>query len=46
VAERGEHSAKPASFREAIERMYPTLPRVELFARTAPKGWMTWGNQA
>ena len=43
---RGQHSAKPTEFRAAIERMYPTLPRVELFCRSAPSGWATWGNQA
>ena len=45
-APRGEHSAKPAVFYEVIERMYPTFPKIELFARTAREGWAAWGNQA
>jgi N6-adenosine-specific RNA methylase IME4 len=45
-AARGEHSEKPVEFYELIERMYPTLPRIELFARAARDGWGSWGNQA
>lgn len=41
-----EHSAKPTIFYEMIERMYPGLPRVELFARNRRTGWAAWGNQA
>lgn len=44
--DRMAHSVKPAVFREQIERMYPTLPRVELFARSAAPGWDAWGNEA
>lgn len=40
------HSAKPALFAELIERMYPKLPRVELFCRSPRDGWHVWGNQA
>jgi N6-adenosine-specific RNA methylase IME4 len=44
---RGKHSAKPEAFRELIDRMYPSGPRVELFRRgTAPVGWTVWGNEA
>jgi N6-adenosine-specific RNA methylase IME4 len=44
---RGQHSAKPALVYEVIEQMYPTLPKLELFARGAGRpGWSTWGNQA
>jgi N6-adenosine-specific RNA methylase IME4 len=43
---RGEHSAKPAAFHELIERMYPTLPKIELFARSRRDGWEAWGNEA
>lgn len=46
TAARGEHSEKPIEFYELIERMYPTLPRIELFARAARDGWASWGNQA
>jgi N6-adenosine-specific RNA methylase IME4 len=43
----GRHSAKPEHFREIIDTMYPTGPRVELFRRgTAPEGWTAWGNEA
>lgn len=40
------HSAKPHTFREIIAQLYPTGPRIELFAREAPKGWDVWGNEA
>jgi N6-adenosine-specific RNA methylase IME4 len=44
---RGEHSAKPAYFRDMIGRYYPDLPKVELFPRgTLPEGWHGWGNEA
>jgi N6-adenosine-specific RNA methylase IME4 len=44
-APRGPHSEKPVEFYELIERWYPTLPKVELFARAARDGWSAWGNQ-
>lgn len=44
-APRGQHSAKPQEFYALIERMYPDLPRVELFARASRAGWAAWGNQ-
>lgn len=42
---REAHSAKPAAFYQFIESMYPTLPRIELFARVPRQGWASWGNQ-
>jgi hypothetical protein len=46
-ARRGEHSRKPDEAYELIERMYPDLPLIELFARgLARPGWAAWGNQA
>lgn len=40
----GRHSEKPAIFAEIIETMFPTLPRLEMFARGVPRrGWDTWG---
>ena len=45
-AARAAHSEKPVEFYELIERMYPTLPKIELFARNARDGWAAWGNQA
>lgn len=46
TADRTEHSEKPAEFADAIERMYPTLPRIELFCRDPREGWAVWGNQS
>jgi N6-adenosine-specific RNA methylase IME4 len=45
-AARREHSRKPDEAYELIERMYPELPKIELFARSAREGWAAWGNQA
>lgn len=45
TAAAGEHSAKPFAFREAIEDMFPTLPRLEMFARQSWDGWDSWGNE-
>jgi N6-adenosine-specific RNA methylase IME4 len=42
----GRHSAKPAHFAEMIERLFPSLPKVELFARVARPGWDRWGYEA
>lgn len=41
----GEHSAKPASFRTQIEKMYEG-PYLELFGREAVSGWSVFGNDA
>jgi N6-adenosine-specific RNA methylase IME4 len=45
-APRREHSQKPDEAYELIERMYPDLPKLEMFARKARPGWDVWGNQA
>jgi N6-adenosine-specific RNA methylase IME4 len=45
-APRREHSRKPDEVYEIIERMYPSLLRIELFARGRRPGWDAWGNQA
>lgn len=45
-APRSVHSRKPNDFALAIECMYPTLPRVEMFARAPRDNWIVWGNQA
>jgi site-specific DNA-methyltransferase (adenine-specific) len=42
---RREHSRKPDVARERIIALMGDLPRVELFARQAPKGWDVWGNE-
>jgi len=44
-ADRGRHSEKPAAFYELIERWYPSLPKLELFARIERDGWTPFGNQ-
>jgi N6-adenosine-specific RNA methylase IME4 len=42
---RGAHSEKPQLVYEMIERMYPALPKLELFAGGRREGWSAWGNQ-
>jgi N6-adenosine-specific RNA methylase IME4 len=42
----GAHSAKPELFAELIERQFPNLPKIEMFARTARPGWHGWGAEA
>jgi N6-adenosine-specific RNA methylase IME4 len=44
-APRREHSRKPVKAYEIIERMYPELPKIELFARQTRPGWEAWGNE-
>ncbi len=43
---REEHSRKPGNVYDIIEKMYPQLPKVELFARNTRPGWSRWGNQS
>lgn len=43
---RGKHSEKPDVIAALIERLYPVLPRVELFARAPRPGWDVWGNES
>jgi N6-adenosine-specific RNA methylase IME4/ParB-like chromosome segregation protein Spo0J len=42
----GPHSAKPNYFVEMIERLFPTVPKIELFARRARPAWDAWGYEA
>ena len=42
---RGEHSAKPNGFYEAVERLCPG-PYVDLYGRTPRENWVVWGDQA
>lgn len=46
-APRGKHSEKPARFFEIAEKVTPCAPeaRIELFAITDRKGWMTSGSE-
>jgi N6-adenosine-specific RNA methylase IME4 len=43
-APRREHSRKPDEVYDIIERAYPELPKIELFARHARPGWACWGK--
>jgi N6-adenosine-specific RNA methylase IME4 len=45
-APRREHSRKPDEIYSIIERAYPELPKIELFARHARPGWIAWGDEA
>lgn len=44
-AQRGAHSEKPEEIQDAIERMYPGLPKYEMFARRRRPGWDAMGDQ-
>ena len=44
-APRRKHSEKPQIVYDLIEKMYPTLERIELFARQKREKWDAWGNQ-
>jgi N6-adenosine-specific RNA methylase IME4 len=44
-APRREHSRKPDEVYDIIERMFPDLPKLELFARSRRSGWDAWGNE-
>jgi N6-adenosine-specific RNA methylase IME4 len=44
-APRRGHSVKPDEPYARIERLYPELPKIELFARARRPGWEAWGNQ-
>lgn len=41
-----EHSAKPAYFRQLLERHWTTGPYLELFGRDPFPGWTVFGNDA
>ena len=40
------HSEKPAWFAEQLERIYPDLPKLEMFCRDPRTGWDAWGYEA
>jgi N6-adenosine-specific RNA methylase IME4 len=44
-APRERHSEKPEDIAELIERLWPTTPKLEMFARRARPGWDCWGNE-
>jgi len=41
----GRHSAKPEGVHAALERMYPGMRKLEMFARQPRDGWVCWGNE-
>jgi N6-adenosine-specific RNA methylase IME4 len=41
-----EHSRKPDEAYEIIETYFPSLPKIELFARRRRAGWDAWGLEA
>jgi N6-adenosine-specific RNA methylase IME4 len=41
----GRHSEKPAAFAAMIERMFPSVPKLEMFARAPRDGWDVWGAE-
>jgi N6-adenosine-specific RNA methylase IME4 len=43
---RKKHSEKPIEVLVAIEKMFPTQERIELFARRRSEGWSVWGLDA
>lgn len=45
VSQLGRHSEKPQEIRDRIIELVGDLPRIELFARSAPEGWDVWGNE-
>jgi N6-adenosine-specific RNA methylase IME4 len=44
-ADGGRHGEKPERFAKLIEAMFPTTPRLEMFARAPRPGWDVWGNE-
>jgi N6-adenosine-specific RNA methylase IME4 len=42
----GRHSEKPAQVRDYIASAYPSVGRIELFARNTVPGWVAWGHEA
>lgn len=42
----GAHSVKPAIFHEIIERLFPSLPKLEMYQRSGRSGWDGWGAEA
>lgn len=40
-----EHSRKPEEAYRRIERLWPDVPRLEMFARCRRPGWDAWGNE-
>lgn len=43
---KGKHSVKPDFYAETIERLYPNVPRLEMFCRSPRPGGDAWGYEA
>jgi ParB-like chromosome segregation protein Spo0J/N6-adenosine-specific RNA methylase IME4 len=44
---RGKHSAKPEFVADELDRLWPSLPKIELFRRGQARAeWAAWGNEA
>jgi N6-adenosine-specific RNA methylase IME4 len=41
----GRHSAKPDQVRDHIAKVFPDVPKLEMFARRKTVGWDAFGNQ-
>jgi len=44
-AKRGEHSEKPREAYDVFDRVSPSRPRLDMFARRNRPGWHVWGNE-
>jgi len=42
----GKHSEKPKKAFDALERLWPSARKIELFARRKRDGWTIWGAEA
>lgn len=42
----GCHSAKPDFYAEQLERLWPGVPKLEMFCRGPRPGWHAWGYEA
>jgi site-specific DNA-methyltransferase (adenine-specific) len=42
---RTKHSKKPDYVRDMIDKWYPNLDKLEMFARSKRIGWDVWGNE-
>ena len=40
-----KHSKKPLKVRDMIEKWFPNIDRLEMFARTSGENWDVWGNE-
>lgn len=45
MAPRTDHSAKPPVVYDMLEELFPSLPKIELFAVEKRDGWDLWGNK-